>query len=92
MQQGKKPTRLGLMPALLMALLTGCAGVSPSYSSLPAPPPKILPLPAAARQPTIPSECLPTCSKGLTVERESWLSTPTPLASPARPVNEATIP
>ena len=51
------------------AWLTSCAPVSPSLPAGPAPVPAIPPLPAVARQPAIPSECLPTCSAGLTGAR-----------------------
>lgn len=50
-------------------------------------PAAIPPLPAEARQPAIPSECLPTCSKGLTVERESWLNMLTPPGLPVLPAS-----
>lgn len=62
-----------LMLAVPVMLLSACASGSPISS----PPPAVPPLPAVARQPAIPSECLPTCLEGLIKERESWLTTPT---------------
>lgn len=86
MLRRRMPTRPGLMLGMLALLLTGCGSVSTSY--LPPPEPaRIPPLPTEARQPTIPSECLPTCSKRLTAERESWLNMPIKPASPASPVS-----
>ena len=70
LQTKKLPLRLlMLLPALL--LLSACAHKSSAYVE----PPAIPPLPSEARQPTIPSACLPSCSANLTTERESWLST-----------------
>lgn len=71
MQQQKNVTRPWLMLAPLALLLAGCASALPSSPSVE---PAIPPLPAEARQPAIPSKCLPTCSSALTVERESWLN------------------
>lgn len=69
-----------LMPLLW---LCGCA-------SAPQLPLAVPPLPQEARQPATPSECSPTCSIGLTRERESWLTTPTAPASPALPASAPT--
>ncbi|MBB2918191.1 hypothetical protein FHX60_002595 [Cupriavidus alkaliphilus] len=85
----KNVTGPWLMLAPLGLLLSSCAGELPSLPQLPAPP-AIPPLPPEARQPEIPSMCLPTCSAGLMRERESWLSMPTPLGSPAKPASEVT--
>lgn len=80
----------------LALALTACA-----TSSAPSPVPiavnvtrqvQLPPLPASARQPAQPSECLPTCSKALTQERERWqrlLTDPGPQGSSA---SEVTLP
>lgn len=91
MLQRKKATRPGLMLAPLMLLLASCAGGLTNWSPPVAPVPTIPPLPAEARQPAIPSECLPTCSKGLTAERESWLRLLTPAASQGSRVSGPTM-
>ena len=63
-------TRLQLwMLAPLMLLVTGCMSEPPSLQPLPAAIPE---LPSEARQPPAPQWCSPTCSSGLTKERESW--------------------
>ncbi|MDM0066782.1 hypothetical protein QTI68_09525 [Variovorax sp. J31P207] len=68
----------------LLLLLTLCLSACANSSKGSAPPSVVLParippLSAQARQPAIPSECSPTCSSALTVERESWLNTLTEL-------------
>ena len=64
-------TRLQLlMLAPLMLLVTSCTSRSVSLPPLPAP--AIPELPSEARQPPAPQWCSPTCSGGLTKERESW--------------------
>ena len=82
-----------LLTALLpLLLLTACASNS-QLSPVPQAPVLVsrqvtLPaLPASAQQPTLPPECLPTCSNALTTERERWrasLTTPAP-AAPSAP-------
>lgn len=56
----------------LMLLASGCA--TKPASSLPpsVAPARIPPLSPEARQPAAPPWCSPTCSHGLTLERESW--------------------
>ncbi len=76
-----------LLALLLSATLSGCAS-QPTY--LPIEAPRLPPLPAEARQPPIPSECLPTCSDALTTEQKSWLPTPIKPVSPASPASEVT--
>lgn len=73
-----------LLPALLAI---GCASTSPPLLPAPVKPPAIPPLPAEARQPATPQLCLPSCSAGLTRERESWLALPMSAASPERPAS-----
>lgn len=77
---------------MLALLLTGCVSELPNLSPQVAPTAAIPRLPAVARQPKTPSECLPTCSAALTVERESWLSTPIPPGLPGKRANEHTMP
>ncbi|CAG9172311.1 hypothetical protein CURE108131_10945 [Cupriavidus respiraculi] len=78
-------------PAMLALLLIGCATESPSWSP-PVEPARIPALPAQARQPAVPSECLPTCSSALTVERGSWLNMLTGPESPAKLASAPTTP
>lgn len=75
----KNVIRRALMPLPLLLLLTACASKLPCSSLAPA----IPPLPPEARQPAMPSICSPTCSAGLTRERESWRRSLTSGASPA---------
>ncbi|KVN36836.1 hypothetical protein WJ63_35180 [Burkholderia pyrrocinia] len=82
----KSVNRRALMPLLLLLLLTACASKSPYSSSVPA----IPPLPPEARQPATPSICLPTCSAGLTRERESWQESLTNVALQGSNVKEIT--
>ena len=73
-----------LMLLLLALLLPACASSLPTTASVPA---AIPPLPGEARQPKTPSFCYPTCSQGLTRERESWqssLTAPTSQDAPAK--------
>ena len=73
-----------LMLLLLALLLPACASNLPNSASVPA---AIPPLPGEARQPKTPSFCYPTCSQGLTRERESWqssLTAPTSQDAPAK--------
>lgn len=88
------PIKPRLRPALMLMLLPlwlhGCAHDSPL--SRPAPAPLIPPLPAQARQPATIPECSPTCSRGLTSARESWLRMLTPPGSPASPASGPTTP
>jgi len=63
-------TRLRLwMLAPLTLLVSGCMSKPVSLPPLPAAVPQ---LPSEARQPPAPQWCSPTCSSGLTKERESW--------------------
>lgn len=81
-------TALALRAVMQMALallLTACAQNS-TVTAPPPEPPRIPALPPQARQPAMPSICSPTCSQGLTLQRESWrkrLTWPTPQGSPA---------
>ena len=77
-------TRHRLMLLLLALLLPACASNLPTTASVPA---AIPPLPGEARQPKTPYFCYPTCSQGLTRERESWqslLTAPTSQDAPAK--------
>lgn len=86
MLRRRKRTRRAPMLAPLMLLLAGCASELPSWSP-PVDPPTIPPLPAEAQQPEIPLMCLPTCSAGLTKERENLLSMPIGPGSQAKHAN-----
>lgn len=77
MKLASRPRNLGLTLWPLLLLLTGCAHDSPLLR--PVQGPSIPPLPAEARAPESPPECLPSCLQGLTTERESWLDTLTKL-------------
>ncbi len=76
------------LPLPLVAfLLAGCAK---QLQPLPPPPSqgvRLTPLPSSARQPTPPPECLPTCTAGLTRERDSSRELLTNATSPAAPVS-----
>lgn len=50
------------------------------------------PLSAEARQPPTPSICSPTCSAGLTRERENWRESLMNAAPPARPASAGLLP
>lgn len=66
-----------LLPMLLVLpmLLSACASSSPPLPPVVVPPAEIPPLPAQARQPTIPSDCLPTCSAKLMIDFNTWRNT-----------------
>lgn len=64
-----KPWRLILL--MPVALLAGCSWNSIRY--VPSPPVEVPELPANARQPEPPPECLPSCLESLTKWRESTL-------------------
>lgn len=63
-------TALALMLALSTLLLPGCAALSQSPVSVPAP--AIPPLPPEARQPPLNPICDPTCSERLRIDYERW--------------------
>ena len=77
-----------LMLLLLALLLPACASSLPTTASVPA---AVPPLPGEARQPKTPSFCYPTCSQGLTRERESWQSSLTAPISQDAPAKLPTI-
>ena len=68
MRENKTKLQL-LMLVPLMLLVTACTSKPVSLPPLPAAIPE---LPSEARQPPAPQWCSPTCSSGLTKERESW--------------------
>lgn len=74
MQDKNRPLRL-LMLLSLTLLATGCASKPESWQPPPVAPPSIPALPNEAKQPTAPPWCSPSCSAGLTRERESSLNT-----------------
>lgn len=89
MKPANVKNRLVLMLTLLVVLVSGCA--------LPLQPPEpqaaaIPPLPPQARQPTPPSECLPSCSAGLTRLRTELLDSLMKLTYPGSPASDHTKP
>lgn len=84
MVRNASTTRVLLLLALALSA-TGCAQTS-TVTAPPPEPPRIPALPTQARQPQMPSICSPSCSLGLTTQRESWrkrLTWPAPLERPA---------
>ena len=88
-----KKERLLLLALLTpMLLASGCA-VKPASSPPPSvAPARIPPLSPEARQPPAPPWCSPTCSHGLTKERESWRQRLTRLELPASSASASTTP
>ncbi|QPL10903.1 Rz-like spanin [Pectobacterium phage Possum] len=80
---------LTLLPLLLLLLLSGCTNDSTRY--LPTPAPKRPALDSRAEPPTKPSFCLPTCSKNLSNEIDSWLSSQIKVGTPLNNVTIAII-
>jgi len=64
--------RRWLMLLSLTLLVSGCASKQENWLPDQTAPPAIPSLPSEARQPPAPPWCSPTCSSGLTKERESW--------------------
>lgn len=85
MPRDNKPSKQ--WPTLLLALplLSACSSVPVRLP--PEPPLRPPPLLKAARQPTPPPDCLPTCSAGASRSLDSWLTSPTAPASPGRPAS-----
>lgn len=75
---------LALTLSWLLLPLVGCSSASPPYSPPPeiVRPPAIPRLPPAARQPTTPPECSPTCSAAASSAFDAWLQSPTSAAPP----------
>ncbi|AHG41147.1 hypothetical protein N018_13405 [Pseudomonas syringae CC1557] len=71
MRDKNRPLHL-LMLLSLTLLATGCASKPESWQPPQVAPPVIPELPSEARQPPAPQWCSPTCSAGLTRERENW--------------------
>ncbi len=69
-----RSTRRALTLAMLLPLLTACAGQQANLSSgsLTVKPAAVPALPPQARQQPVPPECSPTCSSALTKERGAW--------------------
>lgn len=84
--------KLALTLTLPALLLSACAPVHPPSPPLVVQPPAIPPLPATAKQPATPPQCLPTCSANLASVLDSWLNTPTAPAQPASSAKPATAP
>lgn len=73
----------------LLALLIGCASVSPPSTALACP--KVPPLSPLALPPPPPPICVPTCSAGLMRLRDSLLPMPT-ASGPLRTTQSASMP
>ncbi|SEF19480.1 hypothetical protein SAMN03159371_00153 [Variovorax sp. NFACC28] len=82
MANNRLPVRATML-LTLSVLLASCVTSSPPIAPPSVQPPQRPPLPPEGRQPPIPSICSPTCSAGLTRERENWrqsLTNAVPLA------------
>lgn len=91
MANKKLPDTVLLLIALAL-LNVGCANSLPPIAPPSVQPPQRPPLPVEGRQPPIPSICSPTCSDGLTRERESWRESLINAAPPAPSVNATPMP
>ncbi|ADU36240.1 hypothetical protein Varpa_2032 [Variovorax paradoxus EPS] len=78
---------LVLMLLPLQMLSAGCAHNSQPSVPQSVQPAQRPPLPKEGRQPPTPSICLPTCSAGLTLERENWRGSLMKGVPPAPPVS-----
>lgn len=74
MRDKNRPLRL-LMLLSLTLLAAGCASKQESWQPQQVVCPAIPELPIEARMPPVPQWCSPTCSAGLTRERETWRAT-----------------
>lgn len=91
--QKKSPPFISIWAALALALmwsLAGCTLPLRPPPSEPVPSVQLQPLPAWARQPETPSECLPTCLDALTSERGFWQTSLTDATSPVAPASVST--
>ena len=79
------PSRWWPIALLLTLFLSACG--HPPVSAPPVESARVPPLPAVARQPSLPTFCYPSCLRSLTVERESWLNMLTPPAPPDSPAS-----
>lgn len=79
-----------LMLYVSMLLPPGCAMLSPSPVSVPAP--AIPPLSQESRQPPLNPICSPTCSERLRIDYEDWLGKLTNAALPAPAASVPTNP
>ena len=75
--------RRALLLSLLSLLVVGCASHSTRPRPLVVPSLVIQPLPASARQPAQPPQCLPSCSANAQIDALSWRDTLTKPAPPA---------
>ena len=85
MPSNSAPSRAPLLLPLLL-LAAGCASPSTPPRTLVVPSLLILPLPASARPPVPPQQCLPTCSANAQIDALSWRDT---LTRPALPASSA---
>lgn len=85
-----KPWRLLL--AALPLLLVACGASLPVSPPAPVQRAKIPALPLSARQPSPPSQCLPTCSDGAASDAQNWADSLTLPASPGKYASGPTTP
>lgn len=89
----KSPPFVSIWTALVLLtvwLLAGCVTPQPPLPPEPVRSVQAQPLPNWARQPTTPSECLPTCLGALKSERESWRKSLTSGTLPVEPASAST--
>lgn len=79
-----------LILLMLAASISSCAVNSPPLPPQVVSPPQLPPLPTAARQPTPPEICLPTCSAGLLRLRTTLLDLLTQPLPPEPPASAPT--
>lgn len=83
-------TLLALLLLVCLASVSGCATQPPPLQPAVVAPPSIPPLPREARQPPIPSECLPSCAANLMTQKKRALDTLTRLQQPGAFANSST--
>lgn len=77
---------------VLSLLMSACGASLPVSPPGPVQRAQIPPLPASARQPLPPSQCLPDCSNSAASDAQSSRDMLTRLASPAKPASAPTTP
>lgn len=85
------PALTSRLPLVALSLLmSACAGSLPVLPPAPVQRAQIPPLPASAKQPRPPSQCLPDCSSNAASDAQSSLDTLTRPASPGSPASVPT--